>query len=121
MTGIRPKDIGTMPASGHPGSDCQHDGSALGRERAYWIGSFVPKADLRFGRTPRTLDQRAASGEPILLQRMKIIVDSVECKCWHEVGHATACLHLRGGVDCIEFLDGDARGHMRALRSHTGE
>ena len=44
---------------------------------------------------------------------MKIIVDSVEYKCWHEVGHATVCLHLGGDVDFIEFLDGDARGQAR--------
>lgn len=45
---------------------------------------------------------------------MKILVDSVEYKCWHEVGHATVCLHLGGDVDCIEFLDGDERGYARA-------
>jgi hypothetical protein len=44
---------------------------------------------------------------------MKILVDSVEYKCWHEVGHATICLHLGGEVDFIEFLHGDARGHAR--------
>jgi len=44
---------------------------------------------------------------------MRIIVDSDEYKCWHEVGHATVCLHLGGDVDFIEFLDGDARGHAR--------
>jgi hypothetical protein len=45
---------------------------------------------------------------------MKILVDSVEYKCWHEVGHATVCLHLGGDVDFIEFLDDDARGQARA-------
>jgi hypothetical protein len=45
---------------------------------------------------------------------MKIIVDSVEYKCWHEVGHAAICLHLGGDVDFIEFLEDDARGHARA-------
>jgi hypothetical protein len=45
---------------------------------------------------------------------MKIRVDSVEYKCWHEVGHATICLHLGGNVDGIEFLEGDARGHAVA-------
>lgn len=45
---------------------------------------------------------------------MKILVDSDEYKCWHEVGHATICLHLGGDVDCIEFLESDARGHARA-------
>jgi len=44
---------------------------------------------------------------------MKILVDSVEYKCWHEVGHATVCLHLGGDVDFIEFLDRNARGHAR--------
>lgn len=44
---------------------------------------------------------------------MKILVDSTEYKCWHEVGHATICLHLGGDVEFIEFLDGDARGHAR--------
>lgn len=45
---------------------------------------------------------------------MKIRVDSDEYKCWHEVGHATVCLHLGGDIDFIEFLDGDARGYARA-------
>jgi hypothetical protein len=52
---------------------------------------------------------------------MKICVDSVEYKCWHEVGHATVCLHLGGDVDFIEFLDGDARGHARARCLVTSE
>ena len=45
---------------------------------------------------------------------MKIRVDSVEYQSWHEVGHATVCLHIGGYVEVIEFLDGDARGHARA-------
>jgi hypothetical protein len=45
---------------------------------------------------------------------MTILVDSVEYKCWHEVGHATVCLHLGGDVDFIELLDGDAHRHARA-------
>lgn len=45
--------------------------------------------------------------------RMQVIVDSDEYKCWHEVGHATVCLHLGGDVEFIEFLDGDARGKAR--------
>src|SRR5882672_8947161 len=52
---------------------------------------------------------------------MKIYVDSDEYKCWHEVGHATVCLHLGGDVDFIEFLDGDARGHARARCVVTSE
>jgi len=41
---------------------------------------------------------------------MKIIINSDEFKAWHEVGHATICLHLGGNLDGIEFLEGDARG-----------
>ena len=41
---------------------------------------------------------------------MKILVDSDEFRAWHEVGHATVCLHLGGDLDGIEFLEGDARG-----------
>ena len=52
---------------------------------------------------------------------MKIRVDSVEYKCWHEVGHATVCLHLGGDVDFIEFLDGDARSFARARCVDTPE
>lgn len=44
---------------------------------------------------------------------VKIRVDSDEYRCWHEVGHATVCLHLGGDVDFIEILDGDTRGHAR--------
>lgn len=44
---------------------------------------------------------------------MKILVDSFEYRCWHEVGHAVVCLHLGGDVEFIEFLEGDARGHAR--------
>lgn len=44
---------------------------------------------------------------------MKIRVDSDEYKCWHEVGHATVCMHLDGDVAFIEFLDGHGRGHAR--------
>jgi hypothetical protein len=41
---------------------------------------------------------------------MKIIVNSDEFKAWHEVGHATVCLHLGGDLEDIEFLEGDTRG-----------
>ena len=40
---------------------------------------------------------------------MKIRVQSPEFKAWHEVGHATVCLHLGGHVDAIEFIEGDPR------------
>jgi len=36
--------------------------------------------------------------------------NSDEFKAWHEVGHATVCLHLGGDLDRIEFLDGVAQG-----------
>lgn len=36
--------------------------------------------------------------------------DSDEYKAWHEVGHATVCLHLGGDLDCIEFLNEDTQG-----------
>lgn len=39
-----------------------------------------------------------------------IRIDSDEFKAWHEVGHATVCLHQGGDLDRIEFLDGDAQG-----------
>ena len=52
---------------------------------------------------------------------MTICVDSVEYKCWHEVCHATVCLHLGGDVEFIELLDGDARGHARAPCVITSE
>ena len=48
-----------------------------------------------------------------MLPRMKIRVDSDEYRCWHEVGHATVCLHLGGDVKFIEFLVNDPRGHAR--------
>ncbi len=41
---------------------------------------------------------------------MMIRIDSDEFKAWHEVGHATVCLHLGGDLDGIEFLKEDARG-----------
>jgi hypothetical protein len=44
---------------------------------------------------------------------MKIIVDSREYRAWHEVGHATICLHLGGDVEIMEFLENDSRGHAR--------
>jgi hypothetical protein len=45
---------------------------------------------------------------------MKVRVDSVEYRCWHEVGHATVCLSLGGSIDFLELLADDPRGHARA-------
>ena len=52
---------------------------------------------------------------------MKIRVDSVEYRSWHEVGHATVCLSLGGDVEFIELLEDDARGHARARCLVTSE
>jgi len=52
---------------------------------------------------------------------MKIRVDSVEYKCWHEVGHATVCLHLGGRRIIKKLIEGDARGHARACCVVTSE
>lgn len=41
---------------------------------------------------------------------MMIVLNSDEYKSWHEVGHATVCLHLGGDLNGIEFLGGDVRG-----------
>ena len=40
---------------------------------------------------------------------MKIRFNSDEFKAWHEVGHATVCLHLGGDLEGIEFIEGDAQ------------
>lgn len=46
---------------------------------------------------------------------MTIAVNSLEYQCWHEVGHATVCLHLGGDVDFIELIDdGPSEGLARA-------
>lgn len=39
-----------------------------------------------------------------------IQMDSDELKAWHEVGHATVCLHLGGDLDRIEFLEEHDQG-----------
>jgi hypothetical protein len=44
---------------------------------------------------------------------MKILVDSREYRCWHELGHAAVCVHLGGNVEFIELLSDDPRGHAR--------
>jgi hypothetical protein len=67
------------------------------------------EADLRFRAHPTM----RPSERRVYTLAMTVCVDSVEYKCWHEVGHATVCLHLGGDIDFIEFLDGDARGDAR--------
>lgn len=66
------------------------------------------------GLSPELERFRPANSASRLIGAMKILVDSDEYKCWHEVGHATVCLHLGGDVDFIEFLAGDTRGFARA-------
>lgn len=39
-----------------------------------------------------------------------IRMDGDELKAWHEVGHATVCLHLGGDIDRIEFLENNSQG-----------
>ncbi len=68
-----------------------------------------------------TPKQRATHLYSSTRMKMKIRVDSVEYKCWHEVGHATVCLNLGGDVDFIELLHDDARGHARARCVVTSE
>lgn len=76
-----------------------------------------PKRTFGFALTPK----EARSASALILNAMTIRVDSVEYKCWHEVGHATVCLHLGGDVEFIELLDGDPRGHARARCVVTSE
>lgn len=45
---------------------------------------------------------------------MTIIVDSSEYQCWHELGHAVACLKFGGEVEFIEFLTNHPRGKAMA-------
>jgi hypothetical protein len=46
---------------------------------------------------------------------MTIDINSVEYVCWHEVGHAIACLSFGGEVEHIEILDpNDPRGKAYA-------
>jgi hypothetical protein len=50
---------------------------------------------------------------------MLIRINSDEFKAWHEVGHATVCLHLGGDLKGIEFLEGDERGFAVARGCHV--
>jgi hypothetical protein len=48
-----------------------------------------------------------------------IIMDSDEYKAWHEVGHATVCLHLGGDLERIEFLENDTQDFAVARGCHV--
>jgi len=50
---------------------------------------------------------------------MPIVIDSLEYQCWHEVGHATVCLHLGGDVEFIELLDDQKAGGAARARCST--
>jgi len=41
-----------------------------------------------------------------------IEINSLEYQCWHEVGHATVCLHLGGDVKFIELPDDEPSGGL---------
>jgi hypothetical protein len=51
---------------------------------------------------------------------MKIRIDSDEYRCWHEAGHATACLHSGGDVVFVEVVR-NARGDARTRCEYTPE
>ena len=50
---------------------------------------------------------------------MKIKIDSLEYQCWHEVGHATTCLHLGGNVEFIEFIEDETHRGLARARCET--
>jgi hypothetical protein len=35
----------------------------------------------------------------------QLLINGLKYQCWHEVGHATACLHFGGDVAYIELID----------------
>ncbi len=50
---------------------------------------------------------------------MPIVINSIEYQCWHEVGHATACLHLGGDVEFVELMDDETAGGLARARCRT--
>jgi hypothetical protein len=50
---------------------------------------------------------------------MPIEINSIEYQCWHEVGHATACLHFGGSVEFIELLDSSSANGLARARCRT--
>ena len=52
---------------------------------------------------------------------MNLEVNSLEYKCWHEIGHAMVCLHLGGTVDFVEIMgeESGGRGFARARCNTT--
>ncbi|WP_144439641.1 hypothetical protein [Halomonas chromatireducens] len=52
---------------------------------------------------------------------MNLEVNSLEYKCWHEIGHAVVCLHLGGTVEFVEIMgeESEGRGFARARCNTT--
>lgn len=50
---------------------------------------------------------------------MTIEINSLEYQCWHEVGHATICLHLGGDVAVIELLNDEHAAGLARARCNT--
>lgn len=50
---------------------------------------------------------------------MSIVINSNEYQCWHEVGHATACLHFGGDVEFVELIDDETAGGLARARCIT--
>jgi hypothetical protein len=48
-----------------------------------------------------------------------IAINSLEYRCWHEVGHAVVCLHLGGDVEFIELIDDDSSEGLARARCLT--
>lgn len=52
---------------------------------------------------------------------MSLEVNSLEYRCWHEIGHAVVCLHLGGTVEFVEIMgeESGGRGFARARCNTT--
>ncbi|KKN92167.1 hypothetical protein LCGC14_0209800 [marine sediment metagenome] len=52
---------------------------------------------------------------------MNLEVNSLEYKCWHEIGHTVVCLHLGGTVEFVEIMgeENEGRGFARARCNTT--
>jgi hypothetical protein len=55
-----------------------------------------------------------------MTQEPNIKVNSRTYDCWHEMGHAFACIELGGEVACVELIDDHDEGRARA-RCETNE
>ena len=49
-----------------------------------------------------------------MFSRSNMKINSTEYQCWHEAGHAVVCLHTKGIVEFIEFIEeGECKGSAR--------